>query len=107
MMSKNNRIDLLNTHLQNLIQLNQTNPGYDEDIKKTVDNINTELGLQDGVSLSSYSAEDLYQELLTRVNVFEVTSKHADEINVVTVTGDIDRDVYSYPGTSKILIKQE
>lgn len=97
------RLTALNTHLQSLIQLNQTNPGYDEDIKATVDEINKELGINSDQVLRSYSVKELYNEISTRINVFEVNSTEFDDVIVKVETGSVEKTTRSFPGNTKIL----
>lgn len=99
------RVDRLNKHLNNLISLNE-NGGYEDDISKTITEINYELGINDKERLRSYSTEELHKELSTREGVYEKRVNLEQEFVGHIITGDLE-ETFSYTGPVGILVNRD
>ncbi len=102
-----NRVDLLNSHLNNLIKLNSDGHGdYSDEIQNTIKEINNELGIGTEAILGSYTNKELHNELNKRTNVFEVVLDLEQEAVLGKVVGD-EEESTSIKGPARILINQD
>lgn len=99
------RIDYLNKHLENLVNLNSEG-GYNNEIRKTLSEIEKELGLDGSFALASYPTAELHEELKRRAGIYEFTVNPEQEAVLHLFTGEIGQEE-SFKGPVRILVNQD
>lgn len=101
------RIEHLKQHLLSLQAVNEHNE-YAEDIRNTVNEINNELGIGEDIEkqVSTYSTDELIEELSKRKTVFRAETKKDEELICTFVRGYSD-DTQSYSGPVQLLIVKD
>lgn len=99
------RIEHLNAHLINLINLQQSGD-YSTEIQNTVLEIEKELNINGNKGLSSYSTRELQEELSKRSGVHDYVINSDQELVIETFTGDVGRSL-PYSGPVRVLVKQD